>query len=195
MRLFSRLKNTRDFQLSIADFTTEKDEYEVESVSFSGDFFDKFPQADKEESRLGKAVLITRTAMVSIFGKDVEIRFNPTEITTSEEEFVNQINLKLHWIVQSERKIQNRIAKKLLDLKNDSWLEENQPQLTKEQFIVAITLKSISFFEDVSCELIFDDGDLFWQHEIVADLSRKNKLTDASIYNRQNKAIRLVKTI
>jgi hypothetical protein len=33
----------------------------------------------------------------------------------------------------------------------------------------------------VSCELIFDDGDLFWQNEIVADLSRKNKLTDASI--------------
>ncbi|TVZ22266.1 uncharacterized protein DUF2262 [Dokdonia sp. Hel_I_63] len=181
MRLFSRLKNTGDFKLSITDFKIEKDKYEVESVSFSGDFFDKFPKADKEESRIGKAVLITRTAIVSIYGKDVEIRFDPTEITTSEEEFVNQINLKLHWIAQNEHKINSRIAKKLLDLKNDSWLEENQPQLTKEQFIAAITLKSISFFEDVSCELIFDDGDLFWQHEIVANLSTKNKLTDASI--------------
>lgn len=181
MRLFSRLKDTGDFQLSIEDFKIEKDEYEVESVSFSGDFFDKFPQANRKESYLGKSVLITKTAIVSIYGKNVEIRFDPTEITTSEEEFVNQINLKLHWIAQNEHKINSRIAKKLLDLKNDSWLEENQPQLTKEQFIAAITLKSISFFEDVSCELIFDDGDLFWQHEIIANLSSKNKLTDASI--------------
>ncbi|AEE18503.1 DUF2262 domain-containing protein [Dokdonia sp. 4H-3-7-5] len=181
MRLFSRFKNKGNFKLSIEDFTTEKDEYEVESVSFSGDFFDKFPQVDKEESRLRKAVLITKTAIVAIFGKDVEIRFDPTEITISEEKFVNQINSKLQWIAQNEHKINSRIAKKLLDLKNDSWLEENQAKLTKEQFITAITLKSISFFEDISCELIFDDGDLFWQHEIIANLSSKNKLTDASI--------------
>jgi hypothetical protein len=47
MRLFSRLRNTGDYKLSITDFKIEKDEYEVESVSFSGDFFDKFPQVDK----------------------------------------------------------------------------------------------------------------------------------------------------
>ena len=42
-----------------------------------------------------------------------------------------------------------------------------------------IKLNAISFFGDLNCELIFDDGDLFWEHQIVVDLSNKNKLTDA----------------
>ena len=66
------------------------------------------------------------------------------------------------------------IAEKFLELYNDNWRfgddDENdpdKPELTKEEFMEALTLQSFLFYsEDV--EVFFDDNDMFLGHSLIA---------------------------
>ena len=116
-----------------------------------------------------------------IFGNKVEITYDPSKIELNENKFIEQINRKLDWIADNEKTLNNGIAKKLVPLKNESWLDENESEISNGEFIKRIQLKSITFYGDGNSELSYDDNDLFWEHQIVADLSIKNKLTDVNI--------------
>ena len=66
------------------------------------------------------------------------------------------------------------IAEEFLELYNDNWRfgddDENdpdKPELTKEEFMEALTLQSFLFYsEDV--EVFFDDNDMFLGHSLIA---------------------------
>ena len=65
------------------------------------------------------------------------------------------------------------IANEFLDLYNDNWRfgddEDNpdKPELTKEEFMEALSLQSFLFYsEDV--EVFFDDNDMFFGHSLIA---------------------------
>lgn len=58
-------------------------------------------------------------------------------------------------------------AEMLLTLKNETWLQEDESPLTREQFVGRLRLQSISFKSDGSFEYFFEDGDIFWGHCIV----------------------------
>jgi hypothetical protein len=181
MGIFLRFKKKGNINLSKSDFKTESEDFEVLSVKVSGDFFEQFPQAKKKDNYTGKSTLITNTAILSLFGNKVKITYDPSEIELNEDKFIDQINRNLNWIADNQSGIKSGVAKKLLPLKNENWLEENESELSESEFIKRIELTSISFFGKGNSELIFDDGDLFWEHEIVADLNTKNKLTDINI--------------
>ncbi len=181
MGIFSRFKKKGNINLSKSDFKTESEDFEVLSVKVSDDFYEKFPQAKKKENYTGKNTLITNSTKISLFGNNVEITYDPSGIELNENKFIDQINRNLNWIADNESGIKSGIAKKLLPLKNENWLEENESELSQSEFIKRIKLTSISFFGKGNSELIFDDGDIFWEHDIVADLNTKNKLTDINI--------------
>ncbi len=52
-------------------------------------------------------------------------------------------------------------AVKLLELKNGTWLGDDESEFTAEQFIATMTLTSISVDSDGEFEFWYDDGDLF----------------------------------
>jgi hypothetical membrane spanning protein len=65
------------------------------------------------------------------------------------------------------------IANEFLDLYNDNWRfgddEDNpdKPELTKEEFMEALSLQSFLFYsEDV--KVFFDDNDMFFGHSLIA---------------------------
>ena len=66
------------------------------------------------------------------------------------------------------------IAEEFLELYNDNWRfgddDENdpdKPELTKEEFMKALSLQSFLFYsEDV--EVFFDDNDMFLGHSLIA---------------------------
>ncbi len=72
------------------------------------------------------------------------------------------------------QKAKECIAEKFLDLYNDNWRfggddedDEDKPELTKEQFIEALSLRSFLFYsEDV--EIFFDNNDMFLGHSLIA---------------------------
>ncbi|WP_422860405.1 DUF2262 domain-containing protein [Flagellimonas sp. S174] len=181
MALFSRFKKKGEYNLSKSDFKTESEDFEVLSLKLSGDFFEKFPQAKKKENYKGKKALITNSSKINLFGNQVKIAYNPSEIELNENKFIDLINNKLNWISNNEETLKNGIAKKLVPLKNDSWLNENESEISNSEFIKRIELNGITFYGDGSSELTFDDDDLFWEHQIVVDLGIKNNLSSINI--------------
>ena len=65
------------------------------------------------------------------------------------------------------------IANEFLDLYNDNWRfgddEDNpdKPELTKEEFMEAISLQSFLFFNE-EVKVFFDDNDMFFGHSLIA---------------------------
>jgi hypothetical protein len=65
------------------------------------------------------------------------------------------------------KKINEFAVEKLLKLKNKSWLEEGEKEITAEQFIKKMKLESINVSLKNKFEFYFDDGELFWGHGIT----------------------------
>jgi hypothetical protein len=82
---------------------------------------------------------------------------------------------------QWKRKVEDFAVSRLLALKNEAWLPDDEKHLTPEQFKSRMTLQSISFAADGSFEFWHDDGDLFWGHSIQISGSLQDGLTQADI--------------
>jgi hypothetical protein len=80
-----------------------------------------------------------------------------------------------------KRKVENFAVEKLLPLKNDSWLGEDERELTPADFKKKMKLQSINVAGDGSFEFWHDDGDLFGGHSIQIRGTLKDGLADADI--------------
>ena len=56
---------------------------------------------------------------------------------------------------------------KLLDLKNSTWLEEEEAPLSREALLGNLELSSLKFWPDGSSDTYFLIGDVFWGHGVV----------------------------
>src|SRR5262249_25964407 len=78
-------------------------------------------------------------------------------------------------------RIRDYAAQKLLPLKNDVWLDDEEDELTADQFQEKMTLKGITVYPDGAFEFWHDDGDLFWGHSILVSGNLTEGPTDANI--------------
>lgn len=87
------------------------------------------------------------------------------------------------WQNQSEwnRRVRSFAVEQLLALKNDTWLDEDEPELTPDEFQDRMTLESITVNSDGSFDFWHNDGDLFWGHSIQISGSLSEGLTHADI--------------
>ncbi|MBB1574298.1 MAG: DUF2262 domain-containing protein [Flavobacteriaceae bacterium] len=80
------------------------------------------------------------------------------------------------------------IANEFLDLYNDNWRfgdddedDPDKPELTKEEFMEALSLRSFLFYsEDV--EVFFDDNDMFLGHSLIASDFDGENFNDAQMF-------------
>lgn len=72
-------------------------------------------------------------------------------------------------------------VQKLLDLKNETWLDENESPLSAADFIQRMALGSITVYPGGDFEFWHDDGELFWGHSILVSGSLSEGLKDADI--------------
>ncbi len=73
-------------------------------------------------------------------------------------------------------------AEQLLEAKNDNWREEDEPELTKDDFMSRMSIETISFDEDGEYEIWYADGDLFWGHSITVSVDRKGQPVRTDIH-------------
>jgi hypothetical protein len=87
------------------------------------------------------------------------------------------------WQNQAEwnRRVRTFAVEELLPLKNDSWLDEGEAQLTPDEFEDRMTLESITVNADGSFDFWHNDGDLFWGHSIQISGSLSKGTTHADI--------------
>jgi hypothetical protein len=77
--------------------------------------------------------------------------------------------------------IRDYMVKELLDLKNGNWLDEDEAELTKEEFLDRVSLKSITVSSDGRIEFWYADGDMF-DHSIMVSGSLDGGIDDAGIH-------------
>ena len=78
------------------------------------------------------------------------------------------------------KKAKEYSAHKLLELKNDSWLEEDEKEVTEKEFKERIKFTGLHIFSE-SANFYFDDDDLFWGHIIEVTVNQKLEFTNADI--------------
>jgi hypothetical protein len=66
-----------------------------------------------------------------------------------------------------DKRLRAFAAKKLLKLKNQAWLDENEKPLDAARFEKRIKPESVEAFPKGRFEFCFEDGDIFWGHLIV----------------------------
>ncbi|SFH61715.1 DUF2262 domain-containing protein [Planctomicrobium piriforme] len=84
---------------------------------------------------------------------------------------------EFHW----EKRIKVIAVEDLLELKNENWSDEDDPEFTAEEFVKRMTLQTICVQNDGRFEFWYDDGDLFSGHSIVVRGSLEKGIRDASI--------------
>lgn len=69
----------------------------------------------------------------------------------------------------------------LLDLKNDTWLEDGEKELSADEFKAKMVLKAITVEADGDVTFWHHDGGLFWGHSIQVCIDTKDKCTSTDI--------------
>jgi hypothetical protein len=75
-----------------------------------------------------------------------------------------------------DTRLKRQAAKELLSLKNKSWRRDAEIAVSSKDFQQRLTLECWTMFADGSMEFSFDDGDLFFGHEIVISVDPKGRL-------------------
>ncbi|MBD2456065.1 DUF2262 domain-containing protein [Nostoc sp. FACHB-87] len=70
---------------------------------------------------------------------------------------------------------------KLLELKNETWLDEDETFLTSEEFKDQIILEGLVFSPDGEVEFYYNDGNIFFGHCIILTMDKDNCFIDAMI--------------
>ena len=104
------------------------------------------------------------------------------------EKIEQQMNYFFSEIDTLSKKAKECIAEKYLDLYNDNWRfgnddedDPDKPELTKEQFMEALSLRSLLFYsEDI--EVFFDDNDMFLGHSLIASAFDGENFNDAQMF-------------
>jgi len=122
---------------------------------------------------------------VVINGKElsVDIILEDEGETEKVEQLMNTFFSEIDTLSQKAKEC---IVNEFLDLYNDNWRfgddEDNpdKPELTKEEFMDALSLRSLLFYsEDV--EVFFDDNDMFLGHSLIASDFDGENFNDAEI--------------
>jgi hypothetical protein len=79
-------------------------------------------------------------------------------------------------------KIEDFAVKELLPLKNSSWLEEEESELTEKDFKALMKLEGITVGGDSRFEFFYEDGDMFGGHCIVVIGNLEKGVTHAQLY-------------
>lgn len=87
------------------------------------------------------------------------------------------------WRAQARwsRRVSDFAVAKLLKLKNENWLDENEKPVTAKEFRRRMKLETVSVYGDGSFAFWHDDGELFWGHAIQVSGDLKSGPRDADI--------------
>jgi hypothetical protein len=94
---------------------------------------------------------------------------------------IQSAHVFLDSMLEWSQKISNLAVAKLLNLKNECWLDEGEQNVSSAEFLNRMQPASFTVYPDGSFEFWHDDGELFWGHSILISGSLSNGVTNASI--------------
>jgi hypothetical protein len=103
---------------------------------------------------------------VPFVGRDVAISFRLDEAGNVGRgpEVAGQIAGRLDDFIYKARQ---SICHQMLDLKNNTWRQDGEGPLSAEEFMARLTLQSVGIEADGSSQFFYEDGGLFWGHDVI----------------------------
>ncbi len=137
-----------------------------------------------EDERLGKFVL---DKGVKWFSKEflwcsnkAELAFNTSDINDLKR-MIKDSSSVIESDEEWDNKAKNFAATKLLELKNDFWLDEDEEELTHEDFLERLQLETLNIKSDGGLTFWYDDGDLFAGHVLIVEANVNGDFINAEI--------------
>ena len=84
--------------------------------------------------------------------------------------------------VKWDAAVRASMVAELLTVKNESWLEEGQAELSEADFLSAVRLTSVSVDAYGGFDFWYDDGDLFYGHSINVTGSLSQGITEVAFH-------------
>lgn len=120
---------------------------------------------------------------------EAEVNWNGEEIRLTMEAFDDAIDpgfmatAEELWNRQSfwKKRIEDFVVQELLELKNDNWLDDDEDEVSPEEFVERIWISSVSVQENGDFVFWYDDGNLFWDHAIEVEGNIQTGLSRANI--------------
>lgn len=106
----------------------------------------------------------------------IEFSFTNTALETLTNNFE-----KIEKLIPKLIDIENQMIEEMLAIKNESWLEEGDNELSKDEFQKEIKLYGVNTYEDGSAEIYYKANDLFWGHEIQTSINNEQKYESSTI--------------
>ncbi len=142
----------------------------------------KINKFESEVNGVSKTIIMkTYSKSELIFGQRVKVSFNPDHVKVGLKKYASDLKLLIDWIKKNRKNIEDKVADKLLKLKNSTWLEDGEDKLNELDFIRRIKLEDIQFFNDYSFELYFDDGNIFLGYSIIYAGDSEGRIRDIYI--------------
>ncbi len=111
---------------------------------------------------------------------DISIQLSTDEARSVASAFKRATNLAGE-LENHARLAKEFAAQSLLQIKNETWIEDDEDSLTLEQFQQRMILESISIDSDSNVSFYHNDGDLFWEHCILVTMDSENNFIIAEI--------------
>ena len=186
MNLYKKIKKIIKFEiknLDESDFKFEKTIRNVETT-VSQELLDLLQKDGyAKNSVVGTTCSVVEiknwTTKIKLWGNSVILNFHEENSTLKHElPFIKQ---KLEWIQKNKITIEKKVSSKLLSLKNEVWLDDNQNKLTEIEFINNLKLIQLEYYEGNVISLIFSENAMFQNHEIEINLDEFNQLDEAEL--------------
>jgi hypothetical protein len=104
-------------------------------------------------------------ATVPVDGKLVPVSMSPVEITELSS-WVDRCGNRVVGVISDLEAVKAHVADDHLPIKNEHWLRDGEPPMSKSEFIGHLQLCGVNFFDD-SMDVFFDDGGMFSDHSII----------------------------
>ena len=98
-------------------------------------------------------------------GNKVSVSVDPDG--ESIEETLNLASKFLKALDKYESKALEKVFQECFSMYNDNWREENEPILSKEEFLSNLTLTGINFLSTDSVDFFYSENGMFGNHSLI----------------------------
>lgn len=117
---------------------------------------------------------------IAIKGQNIDILIDPDDVEL--EKTIDLANKILNKFEFYESKAKRIIVQEYLELYNDTWRYEDEPELDEKSFGANLTLISITFLSDSSVDFFYSENGMFDNHTLIAQSFDGENFEDATMF-------------
>ncbi len=117
---------------------------------------------------------------IAIKGQNIDILIDPDDVEL--EKTIDLANKILNKFEFYESKAKRIIVQEYLELYNDTWRYEDEPELDEKSFEANLTLIGITFLSDSSIDFFYSENGMFENHTLIAQSFDGENFEDATMF-------------